>query len=268
MTRYVEKLIKLTRQPSRELKALQAKWPPNEIATEKQGIEERIPDDDPLRLSIDLLTPLRRVRDENIHTLALSFLLKPGASHGFDNAVLNSILAEAGYGTGAGKILRLARQARSKIVVYPEYRYRVEGFRNRSLARCDIWIEVRSGKHSALIIIENKIDAPEGKQQLEWYEAQAAKWCKSQKGKCILIFLTADDRQTKSSAEEKWVCLSYLRLAGALRKVLKANPKAPGCAWLELYIATLMKAVLGFSLNEANYHAPITDIKTYLGDKK
>jgi hypothetical protein len=48
--------------------------------------------------------------------------------------------------------------------VTPEYRYWLEEGRDRSVGRCDIWIEFRSKsrKRAALLVIENKINAPEG----------------------------------------------------------------------------------------------------------
>jgi hypothetical protein len=168
---YVRALVRIARQPSRELKALGYAWPKlqSKMSAAKQRAIQDVPKGDPIRSSVDLLTPLRRVRDENVHTRALAFLLDPKESHGLGDAVLKELLTEInGYGTGVGATLRLVAQTRKKTTVCPEYRYRVEGFRDRSIARCDIWIEILSGKRSALVIIENKIGAPEGKEQLGW----------------------------------------------------------------------------------------------------
>ena len=85
-------------------------------------------------------------------------------------------------------MLALLRRQRTTVSITPEYRYRMEGFRNRSLARCDIWITIRGRKDAALVIIENKIGAPEGKDQFEWYERKAREWCKRNKGQSLLVY--------------------------------------------------------------------------------
>ena len=97
----------------------------------------------------------------------------------------------------------------------------------------------------ALIVIENKINAPEGKGQLPRYEAEARKWCKEHKGSSLLIYLSRDGRKV----DESWLNLSYLDLASALRYVWRRRRSAPGHAWLGLYISAITRGVLGIDID-------------------
>lgn len=276
--RFIKDLTHIARHASHDLSVLEKQyWPQTKAKIEKQRarLANPIPRDDPLRASIDLLSPLHKSRDETVHTSALAYLLNPDSEHGFGLTVLKELLEQInGYGTRAGSILRLANQAAATIRVEPEYRSSVEGVKHRSFARYDLRIEIHSRNRRELIIIENKIDAPEGREQLKTYECEAEKWGKrmGKRKRPLLVFLTLDARRPKSERQpsimrgKKWICLSYLHVAAVLRRVWKEskNRNASGHPWLGLYIASLMQDVLGISLSESSWNATVEEIETYL----
>jgi hypothetical protein len=253
---------------SYELAALKSHWSSLEkqIKKKRRALAQLIPKDDPIRFTVDLLTPLGRIADETLHTRALAYLLDGDAGHGLGRSVLNSLLmqiANVRRGTGASQVSALARRQRTRICVIPEYRYSIEGIRNRSVARCDIWITIESRKAKALAVIENKIGAPESRGQLGWYQRKALTWCKSHHARAPILIFLSPDRIKK----EGWVSLSYVDLACALRRVRRRNRGAAGWAWLGFYIAAITNGVL-----KADVRRP-QDIDTdalnaYLGRKR
>jgi hypothetical protein len=133
-------LLEVIRMPSYHLAALEPHWSQVEkqIKKTRQELAREIPNDDPIRLPIDLLTPLGRIADETLHTRAIAYLLDNNNEHGFRKDVLSSLLEKVRNirrGTGASQVLALVHRQRTKISVTPEYRYLIEGFRNRSVAR-------------------------------------------------------------------------------------------------------------------------------------
>jgi PD-(D/E)XK nuclease superfamily len=259
----VEQLSKILRQRGENLEILNELWPnvEKQILGQRRELSRQIGADDPVRLPIDLLSPLRRRLDETTHTRALAYLLNPSEMHGFGKAVLEAVLKKLPRGRGARQIINLLGQKRISVEVKPEYRYEIEGSRDRSVARCDVRIELRSRHPAALIILENKIDAPEGKGQLGWYEKVARNWQKTNNARpTMMIYLAREKRH----AEDAWSSLTYLELASALRAVWQAHRSAPGVNWLGLYIATITGAILGMDIDRLE-STRIEEIKTYLG---
>ncbi len=122
---------------------------------------------------------------------------------------------------------------------------------------------MRNANDAALIIIENKIDAPEGKGQLGWYEAEARKWCEKNKGRSLLVYLARKNRQT-GLGDDPWLGLSYLDFASALRDVWRRSRSAPGRAWLGLYISAITRGLLGIDVDRLQ-DTTIEVIESYLG---
>ncbi len=255
-------LLKLSVAPSWQLDALLPHWPQLEkrIKAKRRQLAANIPADDPIRFPVDLLTPLGCIADETLHTRALAYLLNVEDGHGFGKHVLASVLEKVrnvAHSKESSKVLALMHHAQAQISVTPEYRYCVEGFRNRSVARCDIWITVQSKKGNALIIIENKIASLEGKGQLGWYQRKANEWCRKNGGLALLIYLAVE-----RTPKEKWLSLSYLDLASALREAWRKNPNAIGRGWLGLYIASIARGVLKADVQN---RPQVDAMKAYLG---
>ena len=258
-------LLKVARMPSRQLVELELHWPhlEKEIKRKRRQLASKIPNDDPLRFPIDLLTPLGRIADETLHTRALAYLLNDDNRHGLRRGVLCSLLEtvrDTRRGTGALQVLALVNRKPTKISVTPEYRYSIKGFKDRSVARCDIWITIESRRNKALVVIENKIGALEGKGQLGWYRRKAHEWCRTHNAHAPIMIYLAPERVPK----ENWVSLSYVDLAAALRRVWRKS-KYAGRAWLGLYIAAITNGVLEADLQGRPQDIDLDDLMTYLG---
>ena len=264
---------------SHQLAALKPLWPniEKQIKSKRRALVRQIPRVDPIRFTVHLLTPLGRIADETLHTRALAYLLNGDAGHGLGRSVLNSLLlqvAEARWGIGASQVSALVRRPRTRISVVPEYRYSIQGFRDRAVARCDIWITIESRKDKALVVIENKIGAPETSGQLGWYQRKARSWCKNHHARApILIFLSP-----KRIEKVGWVSLSYVDLASALRRVWRTNrsarsrsgaaqPSAAGRAWLGFYLAAISSGVLKMDVKRPQ-DIDLDNLKAYLGRKQ
>jgi hypothetical protein len=115
------------------------------------------------------------------------------------------------------------------------------------------------------VVIENKIGAAESEGQLGWYERKVEAWCNARgHNRSLLVFLTPDGREPSSTQGKKWQPVSYLQLASVLRSVWIANRKAAGAGWLALYIASIMRGVLGVDLERPG-GISADQIETYLG---
>ncbi len=262
---YISALLKMVRQPSLMLSRLNEHWPAlaKQILKQRQTLSNEIAVDDPIRFRVGLLSPIKRISDETIHTRALAYLLNPSEEHGLGKHVLAAILTKLPRRQGAAKLAALLRQKRTRVDVFPEYRYSIEGSSTRSVAQNDIRIEMRTNNNAALIVIENKIDAPEGEGQLGWYETEARKWCKKNKGRSLLVYLAPEKRESKPEGDQ-WLSLSYLDLASALRDVWRRSRSAACHAWLGLYISAITRGVLGIDINRLQ-DTTIEEIEAYLG---
>jgi PD-(D/E)XK nuclease superfamily len=171
---YRSGLSRLLSQPTFQLALLRSQWSDVEsrFKREQLRLTRKIPPDDPVRFGVNLLAPINCSLDETLHTRALSYLLDPAAPHGFKKKILASFIEKvkdaSPRGSGAAALLALLRRKRTKVTVKSEYRYPVEDSK-RSVARCDIWIEFHNAGAAALMIIENKIKAPEHNDQLNTY---------------------------------------------------------------------------------------------------
>ncbi len=267
---FQENLLRIARQPTRELAHLRTQWPSvkSKINKLRRELLQSIDRHDPILSRVDLMSPLGSISNETTHTQALSYLLKPEENHGLGRSVLVALVKKAkkAGGSNTQMALKLLRQKRTAVFVEPEFRYAINNDQNRKIARCDIWITLRSPSGSAIIVVENKINAREGFGQLETYAREASKWCKRHRGQALLIYL-APKARTTASANGSWVCLSYLDLASALRNVWLAHRHAEGRVWLSLYINAIARGVLGFNVDRIQ-DTDVTDLKTYLGSTR
>jgi len=197
----------MLRQPSGPLTTLKQAWPTKTKMKEpKEQLAVKIRDD-PISAPLDLLSPFQGQFDENLHTRALSYLLDEGKSHKFERSTLISFVealrGKAKHGqkrdSSAAKILALLHLKGTKITVVPEYHFAIRRARKRSVARCDIWIELDNAslRRYGLIIIENKVEAVEARDQLLVYKKEARRWCNANKpAVALLIFLSKQDQKS------------------------------------------------------------------------
>lgn len=266
---YVRSIKKFAQGQGWELVQLSQVWPAIEKAykSRRRSLLNLVPEDDPAKLSVDLLQPISRGSDETAHTMALAYLLDPACDHGLGNAILRTIVEAIGARNarvGAARILRVVRRRETRLTVTPEYHHRVSGLRHRSGARTDIWIEAHARKKSAVVVIENKIGAAESNGQLGWYEEEVTRWCRRRgHSRFLLIFLTPEGRKPVTSKANRWIPMSYLTIAGILRYVWQKNKRATGAAWLGLYIASILRGIVGVDLHRSD-SVSASQLETYL----
>jgi hypothetical protein len=115
------------------------------------------------------------------------------------------------------------------------------------------------------MVIENKVGVRESDRQLLEYERIAKRWCDNNAdgSSPLLVFLTPQGRQPASGKSDAWLCFPYSALANALRKSLRSKSQAPGAGWLRLYIATLLRYVLGMRVDQQR-SSDLSVLRTYL----
>jgi len=272
MSDFKSDLLKMLQRPTFELSLLEKQWSTIEAQFKREQIRlaRKVPINDPIRSGVDLFGPLDRGLDEILHTRAIGYLLNPNAQHGLKKKALTAVIDKvkdvSPRGVGATQFLAILHQERTTISVTPEYRWRVEDFK-RTAARCDIRIELSSPASTALLIIENKIRSTGTNEQLKWYERKANEWRKENERGIdpLLIYLTRTDLQKIKASDSKWLDLTYIELAAALRKVWLEEKDGAGREWLSLYISSITGRVLGINGRELT-KAPINFIETYLGE--
>ncbi|MGO9686587.1 MAG: PD-(D/E)XK nuclease family protein [Beijerinckiaceae bacterium] len=251
-------LQKLIRQPCYELTTLMPHWNGicKKIQSEREQLYRRLrlgAPDDPILFRDSLLTPMNAELNERLHTQALAYLFDT-KTHEFEAEVLTAFLNAMPRGSGTTKILPLLKGDRTTITVEAEYR-----FANDYI---DLWIEIRGRSRYALVVIENKIGAPETRDQLKRYEKKARDWCnRHSHAPYLIVYLTP---QGKTASSGQWVSFSYLQLASILRKIWDGNRTACGRTWLGMYIAAITRGVL--EIDPERLHDSLNDLKTYLGE--
>lgn len=211
----------------------------------------------PLDVTLDLLSPLGKARNEVVHTRCLAYLLDHRNPHGLGIRCLRELLALLGRRIPGEDIFeQLGRETEEnnkrlrRIKVYAERC--VESLPDRGNAaeerRCDMWLELIEERRSLIVIIENKVDAGEHGSQLSAYEQAVYRWqrqnrCPSNEAK--FVFLTPNGRQPDSREDQKlWDAIGYRELAAALAQAGRDAPE-PGRTFLMLYVSTILKHVLG-----------------------
>ena len=91
----------------------------------------------------------------------------------------------------------------------------------QSFGRLDIKLYL---PHGRILIIENKVYAAEGNQQLARYEDWLKIQPRPQSGEHVLVFLTPEGRKPQTSTAGAVVCLSYRTLGDWLSAILVSLP--------------------------------------------
>jgi len=95
------------------------------------------------------------------------------------------------------------------------------------------------------LVIEAKIDAEEGEKQLALYD----EWIEEHPGptEVLRVFLTPDGRKAKTSSAG-WQPLTFLELAGILRRASAGLQNKPGYHYLRYYLTGVLKDICGIPL--------------------
>jgi hypothetical protein len=79
----------------------------------------------------------------------------------------------------------------------------------------------------------------------------------------LCVYLTRTDKQKLKEPSVKWLGLTYIELAAALRRAWLENQDAVGREWLALYIASITSGVLEIKGNALGKVA-VNEIEEYL----
>lgn len=193
---------------------------------------EKIPADDPLHSPVSLFGTMGYRRLETAHTRTLAWLLDD-KEHGFGSKLLEALLL----------YLLRGRQIRVTKVDKVESEHAIYKGRFDIFAE-GCWREEGRGEMRWVLVIEAKIDAEEGKGQLDRYD----EWLKKQKytseTKILRVFLTPRGRECKTKSSE-WKSLSFSDLVGVFRGVSDLQDK-PGYHFLHYYLAGVLRDICRF----------------------
>lgn len=191
---------------------------------------ERLPEDDPLRCPVSLFGTMDYGRLETAHTRALAWLLDPRKEHGFGSVLIDALLSRI-----SGKSL-------------PTEVRRVEGeLPLGGHGRLDLfvegdWIGADGQRNPWALLLEAKIDAWEGDDQLSRYERWLDKHALSHGCETFRVFLAPIGRHSDTSTQD-WSSLSFEELAETFRSVLGKLTRTPGYHFLRYYLAGVLRDV-------------------------
>jgi hypothetical protein len=194
----------------------------------------QVPDDDPLRCPVSLFGTMDYGRLETAHTRALAWLLSH-KEHGFGFQLLEALLLH----------LLEGRAVRLTSVNKVESEYTVScGPTYKEGGRLDIFAEGRweemEKEISWRLVIEAKIDAAEGEEQLSLYDG----WLEADPSstEVFRVFLTPDEREPQTGSAE-WKALSFSDLASVFRRSSAGLQDRPGYHFLRYYLTGVLRDV-------------------------
>lgn len=169
----------------------------------------------------DLLGVLGLHRDEVRHSRAIAWLVDPAARHGLGTRMLAGLLAELFPADEFSPAMLTLAHPRCEVPL-------VEG-------RLDIVVEAPG----LYLVIENKVDAPEGPGQCEYYYRHI------ERPDARFVLLSPDGRDARTSdldVRSAFRPLRYATLAKLLdRAIRESPPHARGRAAAEEYLRTLKR---------------------------
>lgn len=200
--------------------------------------------DHPVNCGISLYGAMDLGRLEVAHTRTLAWLLNPNEKeHGFGDALLKAMLTRV-CNCDQPLSFDMCTVAAERI-----YRNLVTG----DAGRTDIWIEGQPKNSKPwLVVIEAKIDASEGSQQLDRYNLEIKKWRAEHRDGEVLrqVFLTTDGREATGC--EGWTPASFSRLAIAFWEAVGSPPPKPGHQFLRLYLAGVLRDILDLPIGNSD----------------
>jgi hypothetical protein len=211
-----------------------------------------LPEDDPLKCSISLFRTMGYGRLETAHTRALAWLLDPKGEHGFGKTLLVALL-RLFSGCDCSNGLQVER-------VVSELPIDGSGAKGRLDVLAEgTWEDGERG--GWVLVIEAKVDAWEGEDQLLKYE----EWLRTDSAgrEVFRVFLTPDGREPETGAEE-WESLSFLELVQTFGAVYSGLRDAPGFHFLRFYLAGVLQDVCHWPRNIAEDTADPYAVASYL----
>jgi hypothetical protein len=213
--------------------------------TVKREMEEN--PDHPLFLPFSLFEPMDKEQSEVHFTKTLVWFMKKDAKHGFEDGVFNCLFP------------LFYNECFDSVVSYDVESERCETEERRN--RFDIKISGTFGNGKKFkIVVEAKVNAEEGEEQLKRYERECSKDTK-------LVFLTPDGRKPKTTKNlERWKCISWQEIALNLinyMETLKNKESKTGFHLLKYFTAGIIREIDGAGIedNPINLISYINKIK-------
>ena len=196
------------------------------------GYLAQLPADDPLLNPVSLFGTLDYGRLETAHTRALAWLLGD-REHGFGFRLLEALLTHLLGGAVAVRVGRVE----SEVVARSHH-----GTAGRLDVLAEGQLAGNEGERSWVLVIEGKIDAGEGEDQLARYDEWVDR--RPPADHTVRAFLTPDGREPATSTEP-WHALSFLTLAAVLRRAAAGLRDRPGYHFLCYYLTGVLRDVCG-----------------------
>ncbi len=219
----------------------------------------QLPSDDPLLGPVSLFGTMDYARLETAHTRALAWMLDD-REHGFRFELLEALLLHL----LKGRRIRLTHVDRVKSEYPVNY-----GPARAEAGRIDVLAEGRweeMGKENSwLLVIEAKIDAEEGEEQLSQYDD----WLERcpQPTEVFRVFLTPDGRAPRTNSA-KWQILKFVDLASVFRRVSGLQDR-PGYHFLRYYLTGVLRDICRLpvliSSDSKNPYTAVDYLKSVLG---
>lgn len=205
---------------------------------EAQKIKNSMKNDHPMFGPINLLRPMGRRHNELSYTKLLAYFLDPEESHGFGDKITHALLNKI-----FGSEFEYAQ-----IFVDSEY------YCNND-SRIDLWMTGKYGHESSnkqkfLVIIEAKVGASFGGNQLARYSKCASKWKRDNKSEIVhKILLMPDNKSSWNAKENDWQVVLFSDLFNIIWKVINDDTDKPGFHYARFYLTSIYQDVLGLDLS-------------------
>lgn len=235
----------------------------------RQKVNEKlkeIDEDDPIFCPVSLFGTMDYGRLEVAHTRTLAWLLDPKKEHGFEHALLREFVSF---------VFNAKFSPDDEQFELPEkFNLEIEAVEAEKVTdkkdRLDLFVKgkIVDGstleKKSFIIVVEAKIDAMEGDEQLARYDKFLEKF---RDNEIRRVFLTTSGRHDTTSKNELWRPLQFSELAHIFRdSYLKHELKNKhGFHFLRYYLAGIFKDILGFEpISDKTDYNPFL-VASYLG---
>jgi hypothetical protein len=150
------------------------------------------------------------VKQEIKHSRMLAYILDPSSNHGLKDQFIKELLSDE-------RILNT-----NKIPLNALIKISMADFDDTSVKCEDMRIDIlaMSKINKLLIVIENKVEATEGKGQLQDYIRKINADSRFSDYQKIFLYLTP---QADEPSDERWIALGYKNISDAIKAVLEKN---------------------------------------------
>ncbi len=219
------------------------------VKESKKTVKKEMKDneDHPLFLPFSLFEPMDKSQSEVHFTKTLTWFMKKDMKHGFEDGVFNCLFP------------LFYNEYFDSVMSYDVESERCETEERRN--RFDIKISGTFGNGKEFeVVVEAKINAEEGEEQLKRYEEECPESTK-------LVFLTPDGRKPKTTEDpDRWKCISWQEIALSLISYIETvenKEKKPGFHLLKYFTAGIIREIDGAKIenNPINIISYINKIK-------